>query len=95
MGNYTVGQVISIEPKYYRRAVEIILEMGSKLVQVIWRKLIPNDVETADKALNNLDYELIVKRMYGVAATMQRFGLYEMKQHGLEAIRKQMVVNYD
>jgi hypothetical protein len=94
MGAYKIGQRLNVEARYYRRAVSIILEMGMKLIQVVWRKIVPEDIETADKELNYFAYELIVKRMYALAATMLKFGLFEMKKHGTEAIRRQMVVNY-
>jgi hypothetical protein len=68
------------------------LEFGIKLTQVVWRKLVPGEVGVADSDLNQLSYSLITKRRYREATTLLRFGLYEMKKHGEDAIRKQMVV---
>jgi hypothetical protein len=92
--NRATGQNISITPTYYEHAVAIILEFGMKLVQVIWRKLVPGEVDLAAEKLNGFSYRLITQRKYRLAATMLKFGLHEMKKHGPEAIRKMMVVNY-
>jgi len=89
-----IGKFIDVPPKYYSKAVQIIVEFGSKLTQVIWRKLVPDELALADTALNEFGYRLITKRRYHTAATMLKFGLYEMKKHGTEATRKRMVVNY-
>jgi hypothetical protein len=88
------GQTISITSKYYELAVAVILEFGMKLVQVIWRELIPGEIDLAAEKLNGFGYRLITQRRYKLAATMLKFGLYEMKKHGPEATRKMMVVNY-
>jgi hypothetical protein len=89
-----LGQKLAITQQYYARAVDIIFEMGIKLTQVIWRKLIPDDINVADHELGQCGYRLIARRRYRAAATMFRFGLYEMKKHGPESIRRRMVVNY-
>jgi hypothetical protein len=89
----SVGDRLKIRAKYYNRAVSVILEFGVKLTQVLWRKLKPDEIEDADGELNRLAYKLIMKRMYGEASALLRFGLYEMKKHGTELIRKMMIVN--
>jgi hypothetical protein len=88
-----VGAKLKITPKYYRQAVSIVLEFGGKLTQVVWRKLMPCQIEEADEELNDLAYRLISKRMYKEANTLLRFGLFEMKKHSTELVRKMMVVN--
>jgi hypothetical protein len=89
-----IGQKLGITPKYFRASVETLLEFGMKLIQVVWRKLVPADINDADGELNEFAYRLITRRRYSAAATMLSFGLYEMKKHGNDAIRKMMVVNY-
>jgi len=88
-----VGRRLSINTKYYERAVSVIFELGIKLTQVVWRKLAPSEIGVAADELNELAYRLIVKRKYIEAITFLRFGLVEMKKHGEEATRKRMVVN--
>lgn len=90
----TPGQTLQVDRKYYDHAVEVVLEFGAKLVQVIWRKLLPEDINAANSKLNRFCYNLITRRKYKLAAKLLRFGLVEMKNHGTEKIRKMMVVNY-
>jgi hypothetical protein len=92
--NAQIGQKLAVTATYYRKAVQIVLEFGMKLIQVVWRKLVETDINTADRELNVFGYRLITRRRYKAAATMLRFGLYEMKKHGSDAVRKMMVVNY-
>ena len=89
----SVGDRVKVTGKYYERAVSVILEFGTKLAQVIWRKLLPAQIGLADQELNELSYRLITKRRYGEASKLLRFGLYEMKKHGEDATKKSMVVN--
>jgi hypothetical protein len=93
LDNTKLGQKLHITPKYYSRSVFVILEFGMKLIQVIWRKILPNEIKEADSVLNKFCYEMILRREYSEAITMLRFGLYEMKKHGEEADRRMMVVN--
>jgi len=88
-----VGRRLSINTKYYERAVSVIFELGIKLTKVVWRKLAPSEIGVAADELNELAYRLIVKRKYIEAITFLRFGLFELKKHGEEATRKRMVVN--
>jgi hypothetical protein len=92
--NTQIGQKLDISPKYYRSAVGIIREFGMKLIQVVWRKLVDTEIDAADHELNGFAYRLICRRRYSAAVTMLRFGLYEMKKHGSDSVRKMMVVNY-
>jgi hypothetical protein len=91
--NLSVGNKLEISSDYYEIAVSVILEFGVKLTQVIWRKLIPSQIEEADIELNQLAYRLITERMYREANTLLRFGLFEMKKHSTDLVRKMMVVN--
>jgi len=90
----SVGDKLKVDQKYYARAVSVISEIGIKLTQVIWRKLVPTEIHLAATELNEIAYRMIAKRKYKVAAEMFEFGIYTMKKHGSEAIRKRMIVNY-
>jgi hypothetical protein len=89
-----IGQKLRVTPKYYDKAVETVLEFGCKLVQVIWRKLKPDEITLAERRLNDISYKLIVRRQYKLASRILEFGLVEMKKHGIDSTRKMMVVNY-
>jgi len=89
-----VGDELTVDQRYYAHAVTVILEMGIKLTQVIWRKLVPTEIEQAATELNKFAYATIVNRKYKAAAEILEFGLQTLKKHGTEAIRKSMIVNY-
>lgn len=89
-----LGTRLRVDAKYYKRAVEVFLEFGMKLTQVIWRKLMPTQIELAAAELDHFAYRLILQRSYNAAANILKFGLYEMKKQGTDAIRKQIIVNY-
>jgi hypothetical protein len=90
----SVGVRLKITPTYYRKAVETVLEFGCKLIQVVWRVLRPNEIELAERELNNLAYKLLTRKEYRLARDILRFGLVEMHKHGSDSTRKMMVVNY-
>jgi hypothetical protein len=90
----SVGDELTIDQKYYVHAVSVILEMGIKLTQVIWRKLEPSEIELAATELNEFAYKMIVDRRYKLAAEILEFGLQTSKKTVTEAIRKNMIVNY-
>jgi hypothetical protein len=89
----SIGDKLSISTKYYLHAVRTVLEFGLKVTQIIWRKLLPNQIEEASSELNEISYRLIEQRRYKFAASMLKFGL-EMPNKGTEATRMRMVVNY-
>jgi hypothetical protein len=90
----SIGDRLKSDGQYYRRAVTVFLEFGSKLVQVTWRKILPEQIEDACSSLNELSYRLISKRQYEAASSMLKFGLFDIPKQGSDAIRKTMVINY-
>lgn len=92
VGEASIGDQLSISPKYLKRSTEVISELGLKLVQVIWRKLKPDETAAAASALNQTCFELLMRRRYRLAKVMLEFGLAQPKQ-GTESTRKMMVVN--
>ena len=90
----SLGERLSVDNAYYSKAVSTILEIGFKLTQVVWRKLLPNEMVVAATELNEFAYRLLIKRKYKAATAMLEFGLYEMKKQGSDAVKKRMVINY-
>ena len=89
-----------IDPKYYKKSVEIILELGNKLVHFVWINLFPKDVEPAYVRLDEIAYRLIENERQKLASTILQFGLNEIKKnqkkrprHGSDSIKRQMVIN--
>jgi hypothetical protein len=88
----SVGDHVKITKDYMNQSVSLIEELGVKLIQVIWRKLLPDDFEAASDSLNSVGYDLIVERRYEMARTLLEFGL-SLKNTGPDAVRRRMAVN--
>ena len=89
-----IGDKLDVSPDYYKKATRTVFEIGVKLVQIVWRKMLPGEIEEAARELNMVAYELLTRRRYRLASVILRFALMEMQKQGSEAIRKQMIVNY-
>jgi hypothetical protein len=94
LGDIQLGHTLQVTPKYFRESVDVIFEIAMKLIQVVWRKLLPREVDQAAQRLNQVGYELIGRKRYKLASVMLDFGLNTMKKHGTDKTRRMMVVNY-
>jgi hypothetical protein len=88
------GAQLKIDGKYLRNAIFVVSQLGLKLIQVIWRKPLPEKIRDAENSLNRVGYELITRKRYRLADAMLDFGIHTMKKFGEDATRKMMVVNY-
>jgi hypothetical protein len=86
-----VGQKLGVEPSYFKRAVDIIYEIGLKLCYVLWRKFNEIEIETADRKFNERCMELISVRSYQLAEALLLFSRTVPKV--TDNIRRMMVVN--
>lgn len=87
----TVGQRLTVTPKYFETAVESVYEVGLKLCYVFWRKFNKAESYRADVAYNGRCMELITGRAYGLAEALLQFGCTVKPIK--EEIRLMMVVN--
>jgi len=88
-----VGESLKVGPKYLRTACDVILEVGVKLGQVIWRKFLDGETENADNHLTSLGYSLIVDERYDLASRLMEFGTHRATKHANDLDRKRMIVN--
>lgn len=68
-----IGDRLNVSPDYYEESCDVIAEIGIKLNQVMWRKLLPEQCQASDDSLIGLSYDLLVKEDYGLAETILRF----------------------
>lgn len=92
LNNVAVGDQLKISPKYLGKSLDVVSELGWKLIQVVWRKLKPKEINDAANSLNFEAFELLCRGDFRLARTMLEFGLGFPKQ-GEEITRKMMVVN--
>lgn len=89
----TTGQELSVDEKYFTKAYRILFEIGTKLSQVIWRKLLPNDIENADSSLNDILYSLLQRREYKLAINLSEFATTTLKKHSSQEFKLVFNVN--
>lgn len=69
----TTTTVLRVKPEYFSTACNAVAEIGVKLSQVIWRKLLPEDINSADSSLIDISYELLLQRNFDLAETILQF----------------------
>jgi hypothetical protein len=67
------GQRLKAGRAYMTQAYEAIFEVGVKLGHVLWRKVLPEQREDADRHLNRVLFELLVDGKYNLAKTAADF----------------------
>jgi hypothetical protein len=87
------GKVLNVPQKYFEDAHATIYEIGVKLGHVLWRKLFPEDRETADSHLTNLCFDLIDQGKYALAIRILDFACEELKKFSSEVHQLTFVVN--
>jgi hypothetical protein len=70
-----VGSQLTVPPVYFAAACNCILEIGLKLNQVLWRKLVPTEMDKADGSLIDTSYELLVVRDFRLVEDLLRFAV--------------------
>lgn len=88
-----VGMELDVSPKYFMRAYQCIYEIGVKLAQVLWRKHQPDDIQAADKHLNNTAYDLLREEKNKMAITLLDFATSVLKKCFDEEQRRISIIN--
>lgn len=89
-----VGQRLKVTPAYFREGHKIIYEIGIKLGQVLWRKLVPTQVEEADGSLLDVTFSLLTEKRYAVATVLLCFADTTLqKRHADENARITFLIN--
>jgi len=73
--NLKEGESAEISHRYFDDASACVFEIGVKLAQVLWRKLIPGQIENADGSLLELTYDLIVQKDLALAIPLLEFAV--------------------
>lgn len=87
------GQLLSIDDDYFARAYECLFEIGVKLGQVLWRKVVPEQMSEADQSLAAVTYTLLSEERYRLACVVLDFATETLKKHSSDERRLIMVVN--
>lgn len=88
-----VGSPLKIDSKYFSQAFSSLFEIGVKLAHVTWRKLAPDQLEAADKTLNEVCFELLQNERYKLAHELLLFATSTLKKHSSALYRRMFVIN--
>ena len=88
-----VGTELGVPAEYFRHAHAVLLEIGVKLGQVLWRKLRPAEIEHADIALSDITYDLLEANSFELAKTLLDFAHLTLKKHASERDELVFLVN--
>jgi hypothetical protein len=88
-----LGESLTLTTEYFAAAHECLLEIGVKLGQVLWRKIQPSQLGSADDNLTGVTFNLIVEGRYQLAGILLDFATEILKKHSSEVARLTLVVN--
>lgn len=90
-----VGDQLEMTDEYFRLAHEAIYEVGTKLGQVLWRKLMPDQIRDADEDLLNTTYFLLAEKRLTLANVLLIFADTTLgKKHADERLRLTFLINH-
>jgi hypothetical protein len=87
------GDMLPVGIDYFSGAVGVIYEIGIKLCYVLWRKFSKRESNTADCAVNELCFNLIHGRAYGIAEAILRFSVNGFQAKREERTLSMMTIN--
>lgn len=76
-----VGEQLEVDDKYFEKAYRTILDIGFRLSQVIWRKLLPNENGEADSSIIDVVFDLLNRKEYELAAQLSEFATHKVIKH--------------
>lgn len=90
--NINLNERLKIDSKYFLKAYECLYELSTKLTHTIWRKLIKDDLENADRALNEICYSLLTSGQFELADILLDFA-HKQNKHYNDSTKNLFIVN--
>lgn len=88
-----LGNKLNVDADYFEKAYKCLFEISVKLTQVIWRKLLPIDIEKADESLNDICFELLRQKQLDLSTILLDFATVILKKHHNEVSKNVFIVN--
>ena len=89
-----VGDKLDANAEYLIKSQQVILEIGIKLGHVMWRKLMPDDLENADAHLIEICYDLLQSGDFKLAQNLLHFSTNIIKKHSSDEVLSMQVINH-
>lgn len=87
------GARLDVPQDYFTAAHHCIFEIGAKLGHVLWRKLFPDEIDTADTHFIRMTYDLIENSKFQLAIRLLDFACTDLKKFSSEADQLTLIVN--
>lgn len=91
--NIQIGDILKMDNEYFEKAFKCVFELGLKLSQVMWRKLLPNNLTDADNNLLNISFELILNGQYNLAQEILDFCDKYIKKFSTDDMKFRLILN--
>ena len=88
-----IGTALWVPQDYFEHAFATIYKLGFKLGQVLWRKIIPDEIEKADSQLVDFGFDLLELEKYSLAYNICHFGSDLLKNLHSEETRRVVLIN--
>lgn len=87
-----INDRLSVTPEYFNNAYACLYEITVKLTHTIWRKLLKENLEDADRKLNDICFDLLSSGQFTLVDILLEFACNQ-KLHHNEALKNVFVVN--
>jgi hypothetical protein len=87
------GKELIINKEYFKSSYDCVFELAVKLAHVLWRKLLPDETESADQTLNDICYDLIEDDQYNLSIALLDFATETIKKHHSDESRRTFIIN--
>ena len=88
-----VGKKLEVDSDYLKITYRVLYELGVKLSQVMWRKLLPQSLIEADSDLSGIIYRLLRRKKHHIAIQLSDFATDTLKKHGSHESKLIFLVN--
>jgi hypothetical protein len=88
-----VGKRLDVDLKYLKQSTELLMEVGLKLGQTLWRKVFPNELKQCDASLNKEIYDLLLDENWDRAFVFSEFAIQQSTASD-DVMRKVFAVNH-
>jgi len=88
-----LGEKLQVTPEYFEESFKALFEISVKLTQVIWRKLLPKDIDKSDQSLNDICFDLLKEHQFELADNLLIFATETLKKHFNEESKNIFIIN--
>lgn len=88
-----LGTKLEMGPDHFLPTCELMIEVGLKLGQTLWRKILPEELAKADKHLHRTQFDTLYPHNWERAKVFGEFAVKQHK-HSSEVERRLGIINY-